>query len=205
MRTLKLAASLATTLALSACGGPAAQEDALAKRSAALTSGVSRGCTFNISSRPVPGTLPPQYEVVVTREASSTCPWGSGSVVLGSTYNSPSLSLAANDLGVAASFTYKGTPSGSAAIFVYIRHVAPDTLSVVRSTSIGALNNYYAGYVYSGDLSLLSDGTSLDGTTLEVRGTKSGTIPGETGSGSNYIATYPNFFTSTTPPTIVAY
>jgi hypothetical protein len=200
MRSLKAVASLVAVLALSACGGPDVQEEPLVTSSAALTSGVSRGCTFSVSSRQKPGTLPPQYEIVVTRVASSTCAWGDGSVVLGSTYNSPSLSLAANDLGVAASFTYKGTPSGSAAIFVYVDHVAPDTLSIVRSTGLGAMNTGYAGYVYSGALSILSDGT-----TLEVRGTKSGTIPGEIGSGSNYIATYPDFFTSTTPPTVLAY
>jgi hypothetical protein len=201
MRTVKPAASLAVALLISACGGPAA-EDSLeaATGSAALTSAVSQGCTFTLSSKQRAGTLPPQYDVIVTREASSTCAWGSGSVVLGTTYNSPTLSLAANGLGVAASFTYKGSPSGSAAIFLYLRHLAPDTLSIVRSTSIGAMNPSYAGYVYSGDLSILADGT-----TLEVRGTKSGTIPGETGSGSNYVATYPHFFTSTTPPTIVAY
>ncbi|HYO57008.1 hypothetical protein [Archangium sp.] len=201
MRTVKLATSLVVALLMPACGGPAAEESLdAATSSAALTSGTSRGCTFTLSSRQKPGTLPPLYEVVVTREASSTCAWGGGSVVLGTTYNSPTLSLAANELGVATSFTYKGTPSGSAAIFLYIRHLAPDTLSIVRSTSIGAMNSYYAGYVYSGDLSILADGT-----TLEARGTKSGTIPGETGSGSNYVATYPDFFTSTTPPTIVAY
>jgi hypothetical protein len=110
------------------------------------------------------------------------------------------MSLAANDLGVAASFVDKGTPSGSAALFVSVKHVAPDTLSTVRSTGIGAMNPGYAGYVYGGQLSILSDGTTLD-----VRGTKSGTIPGELGGGSNYIATYPDFFTSTTPPTVVAY
>ena len=199
MRTLKLVASLATTLALAACGGPAAQDEQLATSSAALTSGVSQGCLFNISYRQKPGTLPPLYEVVVTRDATG-CAWGGGSVVLGTSYNTPALSLAANNLGVAASFTSKGTPSGSAAIFVYLRHLAPDTLSVVRATIIGAMNSGYAGYVYSGELSILSNGT-----TLEVRGTKSGVIPGETDSGSNYIATYPNFFTSTTSPTIVAY
>ncbi|MGZ3457115.1 MAG: hypothetical protein ACXU86_01280 [Archangium sp.] len=199
MRTLRLVASLATPLALSACGGPAAQDEQLATRTAALTSGVSQGCTFSLSYSQKPGTLPPQYNVVLTRDATG-CTWGADSVVLGTTYNTPSLSLAANDLGVAASFTYKGTPSGSAAIFVYLRNLAPDTLSVVRATSIGAMNNGFAGYVYSGDLTI-----QTDGTTLEVRGTKSGVIPGETGSGSNYVATYPDFFTSTTSPTIVAY
>jgi hypothetical protein len=55
-------------------------------------------------------------------------------------------------------------------------------------------------YVYSGELSLLADGT-----TPQVQGPKGGTIPGESGSGSNYIATYPAFFTSTTAPSVVAY
>ena len=199
MRLSKPILSLLVPLALAWSGSLARAEQGLAPRPASVTTGVSRGCSFSVSAQQKPG-FPPQYDVVVTRAASSTCAWGAGSVVVGTTYNSPALSLAANDLGVAVSFTYKATPSGSAAISVYLKNLAPDTLSTVRSTALGAMNPGYAGYVYSGDLTILTDGTSL-----EVRGTKSGTIPGETGSGSNYVATYADFFTSTTPPTVVAY
>lgn len=199
MRLPKPVLSLLVPLALIWSGPRALAESAPPPRLTSVTSGVSQGCSFSVSAQQRSG-FPPQYDIVVTRAASSTCPWGAGSTVVGSTYNSPALSLVANDLGVAVSFTVKSTPSGSAAIFLYLDDLAPDTLGIVRSTALGARNSSFAGYVYSGDLTILTDGT-----TLEVRGTKSGVIPGETGSGSNYVATFPDFFTSTTAPSVVAY
>jgi len=38
-----------------------------------------------------------------------------------------------------------------------------------------------------------------------VYGKKTGPLPGETGSGSNYVATFYDFFTSTTPAVYSAY
>jgi hypothetical protein len=143
--------------------------------------------------------MPPQKQIVVTREDVGGCPWGTVSVVLGTTYDDSSLSLAANDLGVAVGFTSKSSPSGSAAVSVQLRHLDLRSLGVLRSTSLGALNQTQAGSVHDVDLSL-----GKDGTTLEVRGTKDGTIPGEVGSGCNYVALFPDFFTSTLEPTITA-
>jgi hypothetical protein len=200
MRTVKPAASLAVALILPACAGPATGEPSQpVTNTAALTSAVSRGCTFTLSYKEVVPPFPPTYVPVVTRQASATCPWGAGSVELPGAYSAPQLSLTANDLGVAVSYTRRYSPSGSSGIWLELRHVAPDTLSVVRAVTLQAHVNYSASYIYSGELSLLTDGT-----TLKVQGEKGGVIAGETGSGPYYVAKFPDFFTSTTAPTITA-
>ncbi|ATB37401.1 hypothetical protein CYFUS_002823 [Cystobacter fuscus] len=185
---------------LLACGmEPPDAEPPPATQVAALDSAVTRGCLFHVSSRLKPGRMPPQRQIVVTREDGGGCTWGEGSVVLGTTYDDSSLSLAANELGVAVGFTSKSSPSGSAAVSVQLRHLDPQSFEVLRGTSLGALNPTQAGHVHDVDLSL-----GADGTTLEVRGSKTGAIPGEVGSGSNYVALFPDFFTSTLAPTITA-
>ncbi|MFE8604699.1 Kelch repeat-containing protein [Archangium violaceum] len=199
MRTLKLAASLTAALAMQACGGPSTEEPSqLATSTAALTTAVSRGCTFTLTYKEVMPPFPPTYVPVITRQASSTCPWGAGSVELPGAYSVPRLSLAANDLGVAVGYTNRYSPSGSAGTWLELRHLAADTLSVVRSVTLVGQVNPRPTYV-QGEVSILSDGT-----TLKVRGEKGGVLPGETGSGYYFVATFPNFFTSTTAPTIVA-
>ncbi|WNG25097.1 hypothetical protein F0U62_14545 [Cystobacter fuscus] len=187
-------------LFLLACGeNPPAAEHPPATQTAALDSAASQGCLFHVSSQLKPGRMPPQKQIVVTREDGGGCAWGNGSVVLGTTYDDSSLSLAANDLGVAVGFTSKSSPSGSAAVSVQLRHLDPQSLGVLRATSLGALNPTQAGNVLDVELSL-----GRDGTTLEVRGSKTGAIPGEVGSGGNYVALFPDFFTSTQAPTITA-
>lgn len=192
---------LCAAMLLSACGAPelGEQEEALASLPAPLTSGVSQGCSFSITYFQRPGVLPPLYDIYINRQASATCPWAASTVVLDTSSNYvPRLSLAANNLGVAVSYVKKNTYSGSSPSILGLDHVNPQTLAVVRSADIYPA--YGVGYIYSGELSILADGT-----TLRVQGTKNGTILGETGGGSNYIATYPNFFTSTTAPTVQAY
>jgi hypothetical protein len=202
MQMFKRAVSVCVAMVLSACGPEAAEVEGvdarLATLPAALTSGISRGCTFSVSYTQRQGTLPPIYDIYLHR-AARACPWGKASVLLASSSNYPPyLSLAANDLGVAVSYTYKATFSGSSPSFLGIQHVSPETMTTVRSTGLAPL--FGRGFIYSGDLSI-----AADGTTLIVTGTKSGVIAGETGSGSNYTATYTDFFTSTNEPTIVAY
>lgn len=193
---------LCAAMMLSACGAPEAGEDAeasLASREAALTTGVSQGCSFSITYMQRPAVLPPLYDIYIHRQASVTCLWPAATVLLDTSYNyTPLLSMAANNLGVAVSYVKKNTYSGSSPSILGLDHVHPETLAVVRSADIYPA--YGRGYIYSGNLSILADGT-----TLRVQGTKSGTILGESGSGGNYIATYPNFFTSTTAPTVQAY
>jgi len=201
MRILKAAVAVLLPVVLVACGAAPAEPAApLATQGAALTQTSPEGCSFALLTRSRPGGFPPLTEIVLTRESTAACVAGGGSVVLGPSYNGSALSLLVTPQGVAVGFTSKATPSGSAAVSVQLRHLDAQTLSVVRAASLGALNPSSAGSVHEGELALLPDGTSL-----EVRGTKSGTIPGETGEGEQYRATWPDFFTSTTPPSIVAY
>jgi hypothetical protein len=162
------------------------------------TTATSQGCTFNVDAVPQPGKLPPYYDYVVTRQSSSSCPYGAASATLASSYTSD-IAITGNNLGIAVAFTTKNTPSGSSPVSVGIRQVAPDTLSVVRSTGLSCGPSIYSVYFSS----LLIP----DGTTLQVDGTKGCAIygAGETGSGSNYHAYYSNFFTTTSAPTVVAY
>lgn len=205
MQFFKRGVYLCAAIALTACGGqePQAQQEPgaeLATQEAGLTSGTSRGCAFNIFYIQRPGTLPPMYDIRLNRAASDTCPWEQASLLLGSSNNyTPRISLAANDLGVAVSWVYKSSLSGSSPSLLALRHVDPETMTVVRSEGISA-GMFGSGSIYSGELAILSDGT-----TLTVTGTKSAAISGETGSGSNYVATYVDFFTSTTPRTVYAY
>src|SRR6218665_1675821 len=180
MRTVRFTAPLLLPVGLVTCGGTVAEmAPPVVTQATALVQGTSQGCSFVLSSRMRPGGFPPLTEILLTREAFSPREEGRGVVV---------------------TFGPKGSPGGWAAISVQLRPVDPRTLSVVRAASLAALNPSYAGYVYSGEPALLSDGT-----TLEVRGSKHGTIPGETGGGSEYLATFPDFFTSTLPPSVVAY
>jgi hypothetical protein len=198
MRTVKLVSSLAIALLMPACGGATAEDSStLVTSTAALTTGVSRGCTFTVSYREIAPPYPPTYVPVITRQASASCPWGAASVELPGGYAPPHVSLAANDLGVAVGYTNRYSPSGSAGTWLEIRHLAPDTLAVVRSVTLQSHIETRPSYV-DGELSLLSDGT-----TLKVQGEKGGTFPEETAFGGKYfVATYPNFFTSTTAPNI---
>ncbi|MGE6759860.1 hypothetical protein ACQKGO_17730 [Corallococcus interemptor] len=199
MLNLKSVVSLCAVAGLTACGAGVEGEDGLATQESALVTGTSQGCSFTVSSAAQPGTLPPIYNVIVTRAADATCAYGAGSVVVGtSTGTAPTLSLAANDLGVAVSYTYKTSVSGSAPQSLGIRHVAPDTLGIVRYAGLSVYLG--RGSIYSGNLSIASDGT-----TLTVYGTKNGTISGQTGTGNTYLASYPDFFTSTTAPSIMTF
>jgi len=203
MRTVKLAVSLTLPLLAQACGGPTPESSsALATRAAALTTAASRGCTFSLSYdlRMMPR---PTYYPLITRQASASCPWPGASLELGETHDPPKLSIAANDLGVAVSYTDRYSPSGSAGVHLKVLHVAPDTLTVVRGTELISVMNYRASTISSGELSLRTDAT---GTALRVQGEKSGsfTYPGDADDGRYYTATYPNFFTSTEAATLVS-
>ena len=199
MLSIKSVVSLCAVVGLTACGAGVEGEDGLATKESALVTGTSQGCTFTVSYAARPGTLPPIYDVSVTRAAGGTCAYGAGSVVVGSsTGTAPLLSLAANDLGVAVSYTYKSSVSGSAPQSLSIQHLAPDTLDTVRYEGLAVFLG--KGSIYSGNLSIGSDGT-----TLTVSGTKNGTISGQTGTGNNYVATYLDFFTSETPRTVMTF
>jgi hypothetical protein len=197
MLNLKSMVSLCAVAGLTACGA-GGEEEGLVTQASALVTGTSQGCTFTVSSAAQPGTVPPVYNVTVSRAADATCAYGADSVVVGTSTAGPTLSLAANDLGVAVSYTYKTSVSGSSPQSLGLKHLAPDTLATVRSTGLAVPLG--RGSVYSGSLSI-----AADGTTLTVYGTKNGTLSGQTGTGNTYLASYPDFFTSTTAPSIVTF
>ncbi|GHG94832.1 hypothetical protein [Comamonas sp. JC664] len=200
MQVFKFAVGLCAAVSLSACGAPEepVEQEALARQESTLVTGTTQGCTFTISAVPVPGSMPPREDLVVTRAASSTCAYGAGSVTLGASYGTMYRALLANSYGVATAYSYKPTPSGSSMNRCQVNHIDPATLSIVRSTDIVVM--YGTQHVQSCALDQ-TDG----GSTLVVYGTKGGPLPGEVGNRPNYVATYYNFFTSTTPPVYYTY
>ncbi|MCP3166520.1 hypothetical protein [Myxococcus qinghaiensis] len=202
MKFFRRAVCLCAAVVLPACGGeePAGgMEEGAGTRESALVAAVSRGCTFELTSAVRTGTVPPIHDITLSRLATESCRWPAASVWVGSSVIvTPSLALAANDLGVAVGYTMKNNYSGSSPVTVGLRHVDPELMTVVRTSGL-------AVYLGTGSVFLSYLSIQTDGTTLTVGGSKSGRIGGETGTGGNYVATFPDFFTSTTAPTVVAY
>ncbi|AKQ66353.1 putative lipoprotein [Myxococcus hansupus] len=175
------------------------QDDALAQQESAATSAALDGCIYSISAYPQPGVTPTVYDIRLFRQPIPTCAYGFGTVTLGtSVVYEPTRSVAINALGIAASYTRKSSVSGSAPITLSVHHVDPATLAVIRTNSLGV--HLGAGNIVSENVAI-----AADGTTVTVSGTKTGVIWGESGSGSRYTASFPNFFTSTTAPTVAAF
>jgi hypothetical protein len=151
------------------------------------------GCKYSLTATPRPNVLPPVYDITLARTASSSCI--ADSIYLAETYEVRDLRLTATGSSIVSAYTYKYSPSGSASTAVSINHHSEYTLDILRNTELR---------VYpSGSVSVSR--VSFSGTWLIAEGTKSGVIPGETGSGYNYTASYPNFLTSEQAPAIRAY
>ncbi|MFP2957336.1 hypothetical protein ACLEPN_05760 [Myxococcus sp. 1LA] len=175
------------------------QDDALAQQESAASSVARDGCIYSISAYPQPNVTPTVYDVRLFRQPIPTCVYGFGGVTLGtSIVYEPTRSVAMSELGIAASYTKKSSLGGSAPITLSVHHVDPATLTVIRSSGLG---------VYLGAGNIVSENVAIaaDGTTVTVSGSKTGVIWGESGSGSHYTASFPDFFTSTTPPTVMAF
>ncbi len=203
MSLFKRAVWLCAAVSLSACGGPeqsqelSPESDTLAEQSQRAINGTSNGCAFAIDRFNAP-LSPPYANIYLRRSASATCAYAASQIVIGVSYNlTPPISLAANDLGVVTGYSYKHSPSGSANVQCMVRHYDPATMTVVREQSI--VVNWGAGNVTDCQVSI-----DPNGTTVTVRGTKTGPLLGETGSGSYFKAIFPDFFTSTTAPTYIA-
>lgn len=202
MRFFKRAVYLCAAALLSACGGGdgvTGQDDALAQQESAASSASLDGCIYSISAYPQSGVTPTVYDIKLFRQPIPTCVYGYGTVTLGtSVVYEPTRSVAVNALGIAASYTKKSSVSGSSPITLSVHQVDPATLTVIRSNSLG---------VYLGAGNIVSENVAIaaDGTTVTVSGSKTGVIYGESGSGSRYTATFVDFFTSTTPPTVAAF
>lgn len=198
MRPAKSSLWPSFSLLLLACGAGEFAPEPLVSSAVPLTQSLSQGCLFQLSARTPRGPMPPVSQVVVTRRDMGGCAGGNASAVVGTTYDASSLALTVGPGGVAVAYSSKATPSGSAAISLQVLHLDAQTLERVRGTTLSAWRPSSAGYVYDGTLSLDSQGT------LEVRGSKNGVISGEEGEGGLYTARYPDFFTSTAPPSVTA-
>lgn len=189
---------LCVVLLVTACGGATAQRDPADVQGEDVPRAVTPellSCGLIITRVVNPG-MPLTYTILVKRVNCIVPP---ESVVLGNSIShDPVLSLVSSELGAVATYTQKQNVSGSSPVTLGVVHVDPETLAIVRSTNL-------AVYLGRGSISSGTPRIEADGTTLTVSGTKSGVLLGEVGSGSHYVATYPDFFTSTLAPTIVAY
>lgn len=202
MRTANLTSPLAAVLLLSACGGPSVEEPAspdLQQEEHALSYGISHGCTFSTTYREV--SIPHAYVPIIKRKASATCPWSAATLELEPTYSVPNFKVIANEVGVAVLYATQYSPSGSSGFVhrAFLWQVVPETLSLVRQEVLASYGEYHSAHVSNVELSLLSDGT-----TLKIKGRQEGAILGQTGSGTYFVSTWPDFFTSQTPPNVVA-
>lgn len=202
MGFLKHSVCLCAMSFLAACGGEApgsGHDEPLEAREAALSSSAtSRGCTFEVTSEVVTqDPVPPVTERTLHRRASASCPWPAASIRLPANvgYGAPAPHVAANELGVAVGIVYKSSYGGGPFRTLSFSHVDPETMATVRR------NNY----LVSNTAVLTSVAIELDGTTLTSYGTKGGVIYGEQGSGSEFVVSFPDFFTSTTPGTVIAF
>ncbi|MCY1047010.1 hypothetical protein OV208_37250 [Corallococcus sp. bb12-1] len=201
MNKFTRAVCLGSALVVSACGGPElVEEEHLAQQEAAFifpSTATSQGCSFTLNATQVT-TAPPSWNITLTRNGGTGCPYTAGqSVVLGTSNGyEPKLEMRGNALGLVPAFVFKGTFSGSSPIRLGLKHVDPATLAVVRDADIQA--DYPYGQITTGNPSI-----QTNGTTVNVVGNMSGTINGV--SGIHYSATFTNFFTSTTPPSIYAF
>ncbi|TQF11317.1 hypothetical protein FJV41_34835 [Myxococcus llanfairpwllgwyngyllgogerychwyrndrobwllllantysiliogogogochensis] len=202
MNVFKRVVWVCAAASLAACGGPeeSPSQVSLGEQESALTTTSFGGCTFTISYTTVAPPFPPVYVVKLTRQASGTCPYPAATVDLGQSYNTPDLNVLGTAVGLSASFSTKGGLSGSSPTVCSVRHIDPATLATIRDAFVGA--NFGRGSVYGCRL----DQTDA-GTTLVAYGTKTGLLPGEptTSTHSNWVATYYNFFTSTTPGVYYTY
>jgi len=163
----------------------------------------ARGCTFTIGTGVEAPPFPPVYVAFVRVTGNQhQCPHDD--IVLGTSYAPPSVAIADGHGSVVADWSSKSTPSGEAHTQLFIAEIAPQSGTIVKETELAAMSpdafHPQLGNVFDGAL-------DVQGNALVVTGDKNGIIPGETGSGDHYMATYARFFDSseTAPTSVVAY
>jgi hypothetical protein len=163
----------------------------------------ARGCTFTIGTGIEAAGFPPVY-VAFVRVTGNPHQCTHDDIVLGTSYAPPSLAIASGHGDVVVDWTSKSTPSGEAHTQLFIAEIAPHSGTIVKQTELAAMAPDFMhpqlGNVFNGAL-------DVQGNALVVTGDKNGIIPGETGTGDHYMATYARFFDSseTAPTSVVAY
>jgi hypothetical protein len=158
----------------------------------------------------------PLYRIIVQSEVVSpgTCTLVPGSVELGTSKEEPRIALAANDEGVVAAYSHGGYTRPYLIIRIAIKRLDPNTLGALRVAGLAAHfvpENGGAG----GPGALTLNGLTLHPNAIEVNGTFIGNSVTEDPTtqpwpypilqGSNFVASYPDFFGTTQPPSIVSF
>ncbi len=162
---------------------------------------VVSGCRFTVGTAVKTGTLPPQRVVYVQKSAASrgSCTGKKGFTAIGSSFGTPGLSIAKHPTWpfIAASFTYRSTPSGEAHQLAGIAQVSFGTGAILRTAGLAAMspgpNQPQLGNIQSMALAIDASGD------LGATGAFDGLLPGATGSGSSYTATWTDFIWDVTP------
>lgn len=151
------------------------------------------GCRIAVGTATEMPPFPPVYHAWMSKQPldparPATC-WPSGYLDLGGSYLQPMVLLATTPVApnLVAAYTFKETPSGAAFLKLALVEVAFRTGAAEHRAVLGALPSFGTGVVTPDAMTLSVDGD------LVVTGTKNGVIPGETGSGASFTATYLHF------------
>jgi hypothetical protein len=175
------------------------------------------GCAYSIKVLQDVDPIPypqPFYRIAVESSvlAPETCTVQPQAVELGSSTLLPQIAIQASADGVVAAYSYgEYIRSMGNFVRVSIQHLDPSTLETLRvaglSSSVVPANG---GAGAPGAVSL--GGLTLNGSSVEVSGTFTGNAltedppgipwPYPIWQGNEFVATYPHFFTTTTPPTL---
>jgi hypothetical protein len=177
------------------------------------------GCAYSIQVLQDVNPIPypqPFYRIAVESSvlAPETCTVQPQAVELGTSKLLPQIAIQASADGVVAAYSYgEYIRSMGNFVRVSIRHLDPSTLGTLRvaglSSSVVPANG---GAGAPAAVSL--GGLSLNGSSVEVTGTFTGNAltedppgipwPYPIWQGNEFVATYANFFTTTTPPILSA-
>ena len=167
--------------------------EAEAQESLPTQSVLAHGCQYTLEM--ARGFPPFLRSLILTRRASPHCVAETVTLVEQSPFLLPGglvLAEKRNELVVAYRRILHPTYNIAA---LFIRHISPETLQTIRSVSISTY--YKSGSITDASL-------EFHGHRLIVHGTKTGVFHGEPPDfHPRFTATYPSFFTSTEPPTIV--
>jgi hypothetical protein len=168
-----------------------------------------RGCQFTVGEAELSPPYPPTSIAFVERAPAAGAPsWcTTGYATVGTSAQSsmyPLIDADNTDPRLVIAFEYRLTPSGEAHVHIGLVSVSGVTGAVLRRTDLTAMpSNPFNGNVLADTLQLDASGAVV------IDGTKDAVLPGETGAGSSFAATWAGFLTGTgdgvAPTTVVAY